>query len=71
MDSKYVNEVQTDHNLGMKLGLEHTPTIVVVTAKEWIDVEDPMQLYAAIDKAEADLKASTPPPAHHIASNAH
>lgn len=71
MDPKYLNEVQTDHNLGMKLGLMETPTIVVATAKEWIQVKDVMQLYAAIDKAEADLKASTPAPAHHIASTAH
>jgi protein-disulfide isomerase len=71
MDPKYLKEVQTDHDLGMKLGLEHTPTIVVVTAKEWIDVEDPMQLYAAIDKAEADLKTATPAVSHHIASTAH
>jgi len=55
MDPKYLAEVQTDHNLGMKLGLMETPTIVVVTAKEWIQVKDPMQLYAAIDKAEADI----------------
>jgi protein-disulfide isomerase len=72
MDLKYQKEVQADHDLGMKLGLMETPTIVVVTAKEWIQVKDVMQLYAAIDKAEADLKASTPPPpAHHIASTGH
>jgi len=55
MDPKFLKEVQADHDLGIKLGLAHTPTIVVVTNKEWIDVEDPMQLYSAIDKAEADL----------------
>ena len=55
MDPKYLKEVQADHDLGMKMGLQATPTIVVVTAKEWIQVKDPMQLYQAIDKAEADL----------------
>jgi hypothetical protein len=55
MDPKYLNEVQADHNMGMKLGLQETPTIVVVTAKEWIQVKDPMQLYQAIDKAESDI----------------
>jgi len=71
MEPKYLQEVQADHNLGMKLGLQATPTIVVVTAKEWIQVEDPMQLYAAIDKAKADLdvtKAAAPVTSHHIAS---
>ncbi len=55
MDPKFLKEVQADHDLGMKMGLAATPTIIVVTAKEWIQVEDPMQLYQAIDKAEADI----------------
>jgi protein-disulfide isomerase len=55
MDPKYLKEVQTDHNLGMKLGLMETPTIVVVTPKEWIQVKDTMELYQAIDKAESDM----------------
>jgi protein-disulfide isomerase len=72
MDPKYLKEVQADNDLGLKLGLMETPTIVVVTAKEWIQVKDVMQLYSAIDKAEADLKAVTSPPAaHHIASIGH
>lgn len=71
MDPKYLNEVQVDHNLGMKLGLQETPTIVVATAKEWIQVKDVMQLYAAIDKAEADLKATAAVTNHHIATTAH
>ena len=66
MDPKFLKEVQVDHDLGIKLGLQHTPTILVVTAKEWIDVEDVMQLYSAIDKAEADLKTgAAPAPVHH------
>jgi len=48
-------EVQADCDLGLKTGIAHTPTIVVATAKEWIEVVDPNQLYAAIDRAEADL----------------
>jgi len=71
MDPKFLKEVQTDHDLGMKLGLQETPTIVVVTPREWIQVKDVMQLYAAIDKAEADLKTASPAPAHHIATVAH
>lgn len=52
-------EVQADCDLAMRMGLMHTPTIFVVTAKEWIEVTDPKQLYAAIDRAEADLKGSS------------
>lgn len=51
-------EVQADCRLGMRIGIRHTPTIIVVTTKEWIEVTDPAQLYAAIDRAESDAGAS-------------
>jgi protein-disulfide isomerase len=47
-------EVQADCALGLRVGVQHTPTIFVVNAKEWIEVTNPNQLYAAIDRAEAD-----------------
>jgi protein-disulfide isomerase len=47
-------EVQADCTLGERIGVHHTPTIIVVTAKEWIEVTDPNQLYAAVDRAELD-----------------
>ena len=34
----------------------HTPTLVVATAHRWIEVTEPDQLYAAIDRAEAEVK---------------
>lgn len=49
-------EIKADNDLGLKLGLAETPTIIVVTPKEWIQVKDVMDLYQAIDKAEADTK---------------
>ena len=52
-------EVNADHALGEKLGLNETPTIVVVTAKGWIQVKDISDLYQAIDQAEA-MVASAP-----------
>ena len=52
------DEIQADCMLGLRLGLAHTPTIIVVTAHKWIEVTDPQQLYAAIDIAEASI---TPP----------
>lgn len=51
-------EVEADCTLGARIGVLHTPTIVVVTAKGWIEVTDPTELYAAIDRAEADLGRS-------------
>lgn len=51
-------EVEADCVLGASLGVRHTPTIVVVTAKQWIEVTEPTQLYAAIDRAESDVAIS-------------
>ena len=34
-------EVQVDCDLGKRLGLLHTPTIIVVTAYRWVHVTDP------------------------------
>jgi protein-disulfide isomerase len=68
LDPKFQREVQADNDLGIKLGLAETPTIVVVTAdKGWIQVKDVMQLYAAIDQAEAAEKGATPA-VHHTAA---
>lgn len=57
-------EVDADKDLGLKLGVMHTPTIVVVTPKAWIEVVDVADLYQAIDQAEASV-ASMPTPVHH------
>ena len=48
-------EVTADDALGQKLGLTETPTIVVVTPRGWIQVKDVMDLYQAIDEAEARM----------------
>ena len=59
-------EVDADKDLGLKLGVMHTPTIVVVTNKGWIEVVDVSDLYQAIDQAEAAVaSAPAPPPAKH------
>jgi protein-disulfide isomerase len=55
---KCAKEVEADCALGRKTGVAHTPTLVVATAHQWIEVTDPNQLYAAIDRAEAE--ANTP-----------
>ena len=51
--------MQADYELGDKLGLNETPTIVVVSPKGWIQVKDVMQLYSAIDQAQAAAGKST------------
>jgi protein-disulfide isomerase len=60
-------EVDADKDLGLKLGVMHTPTILVVTNKGWIEVCDVADLYQAIDQAEAAV-ASAPAPVHHTAA---
>jgi protein-disulfide isomerase len=52
---EFDREVAADKALGEKLGLAETPTIVVVTPRGWIQVKDVMQLYNAIDQAEASM----------------
>jgi protein-disulfide isomerase len=58
-------EVNADDALGQKLGLQETPTIVVVTPKGWIQVKDVMDLYQAIDQAETAMAA---PEVHHTSA---
>lgn len=53
------DEVQADCLLAGRLGIPHTPTILVVTAHKWIEVTDPRQLYAAIDIAKASLRETS------------
>jgi protein-disulfide isomerase len=52
-------EVTADHDLGTKMGLQHTPTIIVVSPKGWVQVVDVSQLYSVIDQALAQT-ASAP-----------
>ncbi len=53
---KCAAEVEADCALGRRTGVIHTPTLVVATAHHWIEVTEPDQLYAAIDRAEAEVK---------------
>jgi protein-disulfide isomerase len=54
---KCATEVEADCALGRRAGVAHTPTLVVATAHQWIEVTEPNQLYAAIDRAEAEANA--------------
>ncbi|MBE7158617.1 MAG: thioredoxin domain-containing protein [Rhodospirillales bacterium] len=63
---QYDREVNATTAQGERIGVAHTPTILVVTQNHWIQVEDPQEMYAAIDQAQAEAGRSTP-----TASNAH
>jgi protein-disulfide isomerase len=63
---QFEREVTADDELGKKLGLMETPTIVVVTPRGWIQVRDVMDLYQAIDEAEAKMAA---PAVRHTSGN--
>jgi protein-disulfide isomerase len=52
-------EVQADYALGERIGLTQTPTIWVVTPKNWIQVTDPTQLFQTIDTALAQTPSSS------------
>ena len=61
---QFEREVQADVELGKKLNLQHTPTIVVVTPHRWIEVQDVSQLDAAIDLAKTWVAEPTTASAH-------
>ena len=57
---KLAAQVQADIDLGKRIGIEHTPTIWVVTNKTngvpFVEVVDRQRLYQIIDQALADTK---------------
>jgi len=61
-------QVEADVNLGKKLGLQFTPTIVVVTPHRWIQVKDVSYLDQAIDQAKQWVNESAPA-THHTAAH--
>lgn len=58
---KLIAEVKGDYALGQRVGIEHTPTIWVVTANSkgapFVEVVDRTKLYQMIDQAIADTKS--------------
>jgi hypothetical protein len=59
---KLLAEVKTDYALGQRIGIEHTPTIWVVTANSkgapFVEVVDRSKLYQLIDQALEDTKGT-------------
>jgi protein-disulfide isomerase len=64
---KLAAEVKADYALGQRIGIEHTPTIWVVTANSkgapFVEVVDRSRLYQLIDQALADTAPAAKPPA--------
>ncbi len=56
---QFTKEVQADYALGERVGLTQTPTIWVVTAKNWVQITDINQLYQTIDAALASVPSTT------------
>ncbi|MGB6193892.1 MAG: thioredoxin domain-containing protein [Terracidiphilus sp.] len=65
---KLAAEVKADYALGQRIGIEHTPTIWVVTANSkgapFVEVVDRSKLYQLIDQALEDTKGAEPHTAH-------
>ena len=68
---KLAAEVKTDYALGQRIGIEHTPTIWVVTANSkgapFVEVVDRSKLFQLIDQALVDTASAKAPakkPAH-------
>jgi protein-disulfide isomerase len=59
---KLLAEVKADYALGQRIGIEHTPTIWVVTANSkgapFVEVVDRSKLYQLIDQALEDTKGA-------------
>ena len=62
---KLLAEVKADNDIGVRLGIDHTPTVFIVTSgsrgRPFIEVQRPAQdLYAVIDQALADTGSAGP-----------
>ena len=64
---QFDREINTSTAEGQKIGVMHTPTIVVVGQNRWIEVADPQQMYAAIDQVQADA-GHAPTPVRHTSA---
>lgn len=61
---KLMAEVKADYALGQRVGIEHTPTIWVVTSNSrgapFVEVVDRTKLFQLIDQALADTRTAAP-----------
>ncbi len=56
--NKFANEVRADRDLGIRIGIQHTPTLYVVnnsrTGRPFIEVVDRSQLFQLIDRMKSE-----------------
>jgi hypothetical protein len=50
---QFSTEVKADRSLGEKLGVQHTPTIIVCSQREWVQVTRVDLLYQTIEEVMA------------------
>ena len=66
-DGKFAAEVKADFALGQRVGIEHTPTIYVVSnkayGKPFVEVVDRSKLYSIIDEMKSEADAASAPAA--------
>jgi protein-disulfide isomerase len=58
----FAAEVQSDATLGERLGVQHTPTIMVLGPRGWVQIVDIAQLYSVIDTTLAETPAAVVKP---------
>lgn len=63
VDPMFSKEVDESTALGNRMGIQETPTIIVVTPTHWIQVTDMMNISQALNQAEEETK-SAPGTAH-------
>ena len=56
---QFAKEVQTDTDLATRIGLNHTPSIFIVTQKGYTEVLDSNQLFQTIETVQASLPAQS------------
>ena len=65
---KLAEQVKADYALGQRIGIEHTPTIWIVTSHSrgapFIEVVDRSKLFQLIDQALADTSSAKSPTSH-------
>lgn len=59
---EFAKEVQADYDLGVRVGLNHTPSIFIVSNKGYTEVTDLSQLYQTIDAQMAANPGSSSTP---------
>ncbi len=66
---EYDREVNATTAQGAKLGILHTPTIVVVTPTHWVEVADVADIGQALAQAQAETAHTAPAAVHKVAAH--